>query len=333
MNFRYFLFRVAQTGFVLWLIVTMLFFMFRLAPGDYSSLMLQQGVDPAQAEAFKEKWGLNEPLHIQYYKELTLYAQGEFGTSIKHRKPVLPFVTGRLFNTLLLVIPGISMAYVIGASIGTVMGTKRGSNFEKGAITAITAISGLPSFFFAMLLVIIFSSWLGMFPTSGHLSSETIKAFGGTAPWWRPYLTVDFLWHYILPFSAVTIRYSVLPSLVMRTNVVEVLGQANFYYDRMVGLPKFDRLKRISKHASLPLITLYPIALAQAIGGIVLIEFIFGWPGIGYSLVQAVFLQDTPVARFIFFVIAVIVLIGNFIADIAYGFIDPRVSVGDEPEA
>jgi peptide/nickel transport system permease protein len=113
----------------------------------------------------------------------------------------------------------------------------------------------------------------------------------------------------------------------MRTSVVETLGQDFSFYHRMTGMPKFQRMANIAKHSSLPVITVYPATMTRAIGGLVLIETVFNWPGIGFALVQAVLARDFPVVQFVFIVIAAFVISANFLVDVLYARIDPRVGV------
>lgn len=175
-------------------------------------------------------------------------------------------------------------------------------------------------------MIIIFAGWLNIFPTSGMISYETRQIYAD-APWWRIYLTKDFLMHYSLPFITIVLRYIFFPSLVMRTSVIEVMNEGFNYYHRITGIPKLKRYMGVAKHASLPVITLYPVSMTRAIGGLVLVEIVFNWPGIGYRLVQSVFGRDFPVLMFIFFLIGLFIIIANFIVDILYGVIDPRVSL------
>jgi peptide/nickel transport system permease protein len=117
----------------------------------------------------------------------------------------------------------------------------------------------------------------------------------------------------------------------MRTSVVEVMGQDFIYYHKVTGLPYISKLKHIGKHAILPVITLYPVSMTRAISGLVLIELVFNWPGIGFALVQGVLQRDFPVVQFVFFITAAMVVIANFGVDLLYGIIDPRISVeGDD---
>lgn len=286
-----------------------------------------RGASPETVAQFKEEWGLNDPLYVQYWRYLTNLIQGDAGTSLQYRRPVFEYVKMGIFNSFILVAPGITLAYIIGSLYGLMAGTSRGSRLERQGIVPIIFVGSFPSFFLAIVLIVIFASWLDIFPTSGMLSSETRRMFADAA-WWRTYTTVDFAKHYALPFLAVVLRYLYLPSLIMRTSVVEVQGQGFSYYQRVAGLPKIQRLRHLAKHASLPVITLYPVSMTRAIGGLVLIEMVFNWPGIGYTLVTAVLSRDYPVVMFVFFLIGAFIVVANYVIDIVYGIIDPRVSVG-----
>lgn len=325
---RYFLFRLLQSLVMIWVAVTVLFLLFRLMPGDFTSLMTYRGADPETVEAFRERWGLNDPLYVQYYRYVTNLMQGDAGTSLQFRQPVINHVKMGIFNSFILVAPAITVAYILGSAYGLIAGTNRGSVIERHGILPIIFVGAFPSFFLAICMVLIFGTWLGWFPTSGFVSSETRQLYADAA-WWRLYATSDFAHHYVLPFVTIVLRYLYLPSLIMRTSVVEVQGQGFDYFQRISGLPVSERLKTTAKHASLPVITLYPVSMTRAIGGLVLIEIVFNWPGIGFALVQAVLGRDYPVVMFVFFLIALFIIIANFLVDIVYGIIDPRVSVGE----
>lgn len=325
---RYFLKRSLQTVFLLWFALTFLFFFFRLLPGDYSTVMLFQGASPEAVEAFREEWGLNDPLHIQYLSYIGNLLQGNAGQSVVVREPVIDYVKMGMFNSIILVAPAITLGYILGSIYGVIAGMNRGKWVEKYPLIFMFFLGSFPSFFVAILMVMVFAGWLNIFPTSGIVSTDTMYAFRD-APWWRRYLTLDFVWHYALPFVAVTMRYLSFPSLIMRTSVIDIKDQPFVYFQRITGLSSRERLKNVAKHASLPVITMYPISLTRAIGGLVLIELVFNWPGIGYQLVTAVFANDYPVIQFIFFLVAAFVILANFLVDIVYGVIDPRVTVSD----
>ncbi len=326
---RYYAFRTLQTVLMLWIAATLLFFLFRAMPGDFTDQMLFAGADPEVVEQFREDWGLNDPLYVQYWRYITNLATGDAGMSLEYRVPVWEYVKMRLFNSFILIAPGITAAYIIGSIYGLIAGMNRGSLVEKYGIVPIIFLGAFPSFVTAIFLIVIFASWLGWFPTGGIITADTRRLFAD-APWWRRYLTGDFLWHAVLPFTAVICRYLFLPSLIMRTSVFEVQGQGFTFYNRITGLPKFNRFRHIAKHASLPVITLYPVSMTRAIGGLVLIEIVFNWPGIGAALVDGVLARDYPVVQFVFFLIAAFIIIANFVVDIVYGIIDPRISVEGE---
>lgn len=325
---RYYVFRTIQTVAFIFLALTFLFFLFRLMPGDFASLMLSQGVTGEAVEQFRESWGLNDPLYVQYWRYVTNMLQGDAGRSLQYRESVWTLTKLRIFNSFILVAPAITIAYLLGGILGTLAGTNRDTSREEFTIGSVLFMGAIPEFVTAMFLIIIFASVLGIFPTSGMLSTSTILELA-EAPWWRPYLTTDFALHYVLPFSAIVIRYLYLPTLIMRTNVGEVLGQDFFLYHRVTGLSGRTRFLNLMKHASLPVITIYPISLTRAIGGLVLVETVFNWPGIGFLLVEAILRRDFPVVQFVFFLVAAFIIIANFVVDIVYGFIDPRVSVSE----
>ncbi len=323
---RYLAVRSTQTVFMLWLVLTLLFFFFRLMPGDFTDLMLAGGADPESVESFREEWGLNDPLYVQYWTYLVNFVQLDVGTSIQYRVPVWDHVKIRIFNSFILIAPAITAAYIIGSIVGLIAGRNRGSLFEKYGVLPFIIAGTFPSFFIAIVLVVVFAGWFGWFPTSGMYTPGTR---GDEAAWYSVYFTFDFAAHYVLPFTAVFLRYLYLPTLIMRTSVVEVLGQDFSFYRRMTGVSKFKQRMHTARHASLPVLTLYPVSMTRALGGLVLIEFVFNWPGIGRTLIEAVMARDVPVVMFVFFLIAFFIIIANFIIDIVYGVIDPRVSVTD----
>ena len=320
---RYIVFRSLQTVFTLWLVLTALFVMFRSMPGDFTAQMAVSGASPESLAALRAQWGLDQPLYVQYWRYISNLAQGNLGESPVYRVPVWEFVKMRIFNTFILVAPAMTFTYILGALIGTIAGSKRGSRLEKIGLIPVIGAGSFPAFFISIVLIVVFASWLNLFPTSGMLSAGGSDA--GT--WWGPYVTPDFGIHYVLPFVAVVCRYLFIPSLIMRTSVVEVMGQDYTEYHRLTGLPTTKRLRHVAKHASLPVITIYPVSLARALGGLVLIETVFNWPGIGFTLVEAVLGRDYPVVQFVFFVVAAFVIISNFLIDLLYGVIDPRIRV------
>jgi peptide/nickel transport system permease protein len=325
---RYFVSRTVQTFVMLWAILTFLFFFFRLMPGNFADIMLFQGASEEAVEQFQKKWGLNDPVYVQYANYMGNFLIGDAGVSLRTRQPVWSTVKMPLFNSFILIAPAITVGYLIGGVIGTIFGTNRNTRLERFGIIGTVFIGTVPIFFLGIVLIVVFSGWLGWFPSSGMLSPIAVDRFSDD-PWWRMYVSKDFALHYMLPFLTIAIRYANFPTLIMRTSVVEVLNQDFVYYQRITGISDFRRKLHIARHASLPVITLYPISMTRAVGGLVLLEVVFNWPGIGRELVEAVLQRDFPVVQFIFFLVAAMVIIGNFLIDIIYGIVDPRVSVED----
>ncbi|WP_254280443.1 ABC transporter permease [Haloarcula marina] len=324
---RYIVNRFAVTVALLFLILSFLFLFFRALPGSYTNILVAQGASPESVAALEQRWGLNEPIYIQYIRYIVNFVQLDIGTSFQNSQPVWEFVRPKLFNTFILVAPGITFAYVVGSIYGTYLGTTDNEVVEDLGPVPLIFFGSFPEFFIAIFLIFIFAGIFDIFPTSGILTPSVRSAFVD-APWWRPYLTLDFAAHYVLPFTAVVMRYLFFPTLIMRTNVAEVLDQDFTHYMRISGLSERTRFRHMLKHASLPVITLYPVSMTRAIGGLVLIESVFNWPGIGAALVAAVLARDFPVVQFVFFLVAAFVVISNFLVDIVYGWVDPRVSVG-----
>jgi peptide/nickel transport system permease protein len=315
-SLRFYGVKLAEMIVTLWVIVTAIFLLFRLMPGSYTDILVFSGASQATADALIAKWGLNDPFYVQYGRFMWNYLTLNPGTSFQTREPLLEMLLPRMWNSFILVAPGITLAYILGAGVGTIAGGNRGSRLDEWGMLPFVLVGTIPSFFTSILLIIVFAVGLGWFPTSG------IGGVGLANP-----LNPAFPWHYTLPFTAVVMRYLWYPTLVMRTSVVEVMGQPFIKYHEISGLPQRTVWQNIAKHASLPVITLYPISMIKALSGLVLIEMVFNWPGIGFTLVEAVFQRDFPVLQFVFVILAVYIVIANFIVDLLYARIDPRVTL------
>jgi peptide/nickel transport system permease protein len=327
-KYKYLLVRSGQTIVLLVGVLALLFFFFRLLPGDYTDLMLFRGASEETIAAVRQKWGLDEPLYVQFWTFISNLAQGDAGTSHAAQKPVLDFVKIKLFNSFILIAPAITAAYLMGSIIGAVFARARNTSIEKLGLPLVIFLGSFPAFFSSLVLVIIFAVFLNWFPTSGLIS------YGGAITvdeaWWKVYTTKDFAFHYALPFTAVFLRYLFGPTLVMRTSMVDVIDQDFMFYHRVTGLSNVSQYKHLLRHSMLPVITLYPVSMTRAIGGMVLVEKVFNWPGIGTALINAVLARDFPVIQFVFFLVAAFVIISNFAVDIIYGIIDPRISLGED---
>ncbi len=324
---RYYIKRTIITAGLIFLTITALFFMFRLMPGSFTDQLAQFGASQDSIDALEERWGLNDPLHVQYITFLQNLVQGDLGTSFRLGEPVAPLVGSRILNSFILVAPAIVAGYIVGSIIGAHMGIHKGELSDRFGSIGLIVIGTLPEFVLGIILLAVFSSILGIFPSGGMISSSFRNEYPG-AGLLTMMQTGDFWLHYTLPFLTIALRYTFSPSLIMRTSIIEVAGQGFTYYNRMKGLPKNNRFKHLARHASLPVITGFPASMTRALGGVVIVELVFNWPGIGSLLIDSVLAQDYPVIQAVFILIAIWVILGNYLVDIIYTVIDPRVSLG-----
>ena len=323
---KYVLVRTIHSLVTLCLVISAIFFLFRLMPGDFTQMIAMRGADEEVLNTIREQWGLNDPLYVQWYTYMINLIFLDFGTSRVYRVPVWEHVKMPIFNTFILVAPAVTLNYILGGVIGTAIGRAKGKASEKFTNITLITIGSFPSFFIGIVLIIVFSQWLNLFPSSGMIPGRVISDHD---TWWGPYLTRDFAHHYILPFSAIVLRYLFFPTMLMRSSVVEVTGSNFAEYQRLTGISSLRHAFHLAHHASLPLISMYPMSMIRAFGGLVLIETVFNWPGIGWLLVDGVLARDLPVVMFIFTIVAVWVILTNFIVDLLYGIVDPRITTQD----
>ena len=315
----YILRRLAQSVLVVWAVTTIMFFMFRVMPADPTAVLMERGMTEEARLVLMERWGLTGSLWDQYVRYLANLLQGDFGSSFFYRKPVWEVLLPLIVNTLWIAIPGLLIGALLGSAIGVLVGwARRGGKVERSGIFLATVIRGVPSFVIGIALLTIFSSTLGWFPGFG-------MGDPGGAEGFQRYLRWEFLHHLALPLIAVIIYFIPENLLLMRSGVVENRTEDYIELVRAKGVPS----RRVAWHAArnslLPLITwLFP-ALAETIAGIVVIEIVFSWPGVGRELVLAVTRQDYPLAQAAFFLLAVMIVLANLAADLTYGKLDPRV--------
>lgn len=315
----YILRRLAQSVLVVFAVTTIMFFLFRVVPTDPTAMMVERGISEEARQALLERWGLTGSLWEQYVRYIGNLLVGDFGNSFFYRQPVWDVLLPRIVNTLWIALPGLLLGALIGAALGMAVGwSRRGGAVERGGILAATVIRGTPSFIIGIALLAIFSSWLGWLPGFG-------MGEAGDRTGLARYLHPEFLVHLILPVLAVVIYFVPENLLLMRSGVVENRTEDYIELVRAKGVSDTRVAWHAGRNSLLPLITwLFP-ALAETIAGIVVIEIVFSWPGIGRELVLAVTRQDYPLAQAAFFLLAVMIVLANLAADLTYGKLDPRV--------
>jgi peptide/nickel transport system permease protein len=310
--------------FVLWAIASILFLMFRLLPGDPTLAYIDPTFTEEQRQLLLHQFGLDKPLSEQYFIYLGNLVHGEFGLSFRQRLPVTGLVFSTLPNTLVLTIIALLVSYAFGAFFGAVLAWTRGSLLEISSIPLVLATRAAPEFWVGMVLLAVFAFGLNWFPAGGATSP------GATFPSeWARVLSWDFASHLVLPALTLAIFLQGLPVLLMRSNMLEVMREEFVTMARMKGIPEWSiMLRHAARNALLPLVTAFALGFGASIGGDVVVETVFSWPGLGRMLVDAVGSSDYPLAQGAFMLIAVVLVVMNFLADIAYGLLDPRVAHG-----
>jgi peptide/nickel transport system permease protein len=316
--------RFAQMLLVLWAVATLLFFLFRLMPGDPTLAYIDTTFTAEQQEELKRQFGLDRSLLEQYLIYFGNLLQGEFGTSFRIKKPVFDIIFDVLPNTLALTVLSITIAYVFGVLVGAWLAWKRGTAAEAVGIPLVLTLRAAPEFWLGMVLLAVFAFGLGWFPSGGANSAGV--TFGST---FERLTSADFLRHLVLPAATLALYLQGLPLLLMRSNMLDVLQEDYVMMARMKGLPEWRIvLLHAARNALLPVVTAFALGLGASVGGNVVVETVFSWPGLGRMLVDAVAASDYPLAQGAFMFIAFILIIMNFVADLLYSVLDPRVSHG-----
>ncbi|MFQ5854577.1 MAG: ABC transporter permease [Anaerolineae bacterium] len=313
--------RLAQSVLVLWVVVTLLFLLFRLAPGNPLVAYIDPTFTEEQQDALLRQFGLDKPLYVQYFIYLGNLLQGELGDSFFYRDPVAKLVMDVLPNTLYLTLTSLVIAYVVGVIGGVLLAAQRGTRFEQAGVTFTLMTRAAPEFWVGMIFLAFFAFHLQWFPSSGATSPGTIYDSE-----WAKLTSVDFWKHMVLPATTMALYLHGLPLLLMRSNMLEILEDDFITMGRLIGYSEWRLMARhAARNALLPVVTAMALGVGYSIGGNVVIENVFGWPGLGRLLVRAVSSSDYPVAQGTFFFIAVIMVAMNFLADLLYGLLDPRV--------
>src|SRR5580692_2557441 len=309
---------------VLWAVATLTFVVFRLMPGDPTLNFLSPTFSEDTRAALLRSFGLDKPLWEQYLIYLGQLLRGDFGRSFLQDAPVAAILWAALPNTVILTLVSLCLAYAFGIVAGAFLAFRRGTVVEAGVIPAALATRAAPEFWLGMLVLALFAFQLGWFPTGGAVSpGGSLGSLGARL------VSGDFWWHLCLPALTLTLFLQGLPLLLMRATMLEVLNDEFIVMARMKGLSRWSIVMRhAARNALLPVVTAFALGLGASIGGNVVIETVFAWPGIGRVLVQAVQGSDYPVAEGAFIMIAFVLVVMNTVADLVYALLDPRVTAG-----
>lgn len=316
--------KVANFIVLVWVAITLNFLMPHLMPGNPMEALVaksQGRIDPVVMHALALQFGINnKPLWQKYIDYMNQLFHGNLGVSITYYPVTVRSVIGQALPwTVILVGVTTILAFVIGTLIGIVAAWQRNKLFDSLMGPIWMTLGSIPQFWLALLLLYYFAFKLGWFPQMhsynyGDTPSFTLQFIG------------DAIWHSILPGFALLITTIGGWMLAMRNNMIQVVSDDYVLFARAKGLKsRTIMLTYAARNAILPNITQFAIALGYAVGGQILIEEIFSYPGIGYQLAQAVITQDYPLMQGIFLIIAAVMLLANFLVDIIYMRLDPRV--------
>ena len=318
---KYILTRLAHMLIVLWAVGTILFFMFRLMPGTPLAAFIDNTTTAEQQQALIRQFGLDKSLGEQYWLFITNALQGDLGQSFFFKRPVTDVVMEVLPNTIILTMVSLVVAYVFGTLAGAYLAWHRGRWIEGIGIPLALTTRAAPEFWLGMVMLAVFAFGLGWFPAGG---ANTAGANFDSE--WARIFSLDYLRHLALPAITLAVYLQGLPLLLMRSNMLEVLQEEFITMGRMKGLSNSTiLLNHAARNALLPVATAFALGIGSAVGGNVVVETVFSWPGIGRLLVNAVSASDYPLAQGAFLIITFVLIIMNFIADITYHLLDPRV--------
>ena len=316
---RFLLARVLQMTVTLAVLVPMTFFLFRAVPGDAASAVIGPDVDPTVADRLREQYGLDKPLLDQFLAYCGSLLHGDLGVSFQYKLPVTDLLAERLLNTGVLVAPALVLAVTIGVGVGAFSATSH-RRFDRFVGTSAFVIKSAPVFWVSTLSLMMVAFTWKLVPSIGMTSP------GSHAEGFGRFLSLDFLHHLVLPLSILVLYYLVEPMLTMRASMKEILGQEFIQMGRAQGLRRRSIVYRHgARNATLPVVTLAPTLADNVIGGQVIVETVFSWPGMGRAVVDAVNNFDYPMMQGIFLITAVTIVVVNATIDVVYAYLDPRV--------
>lgn len=307
-------------------IITVAFFVLHLAPGDPSMLYLHRNMSPESLEHVRRSMGLDDPVLIRYVKWLAGILRGDFQYSLTLDRPALDVVLDRLPNTILLSATAIGGAFVVGVLVGVFQAVRHRSPVDSFLSVVTLFFYSMPSFWLAIMMVLTFSlfarnvwDWPIWFPASG-IHSPDYEFLTGFEK------LLDTARHLVLPATTLALVLAAGVARYVRSSMLEVIQQDFVRTARAKGLPERTVIfKHVLRNALLPVITLLGLYLPFLFSGAVLVETVFAWPGMGLLVVEAIGRRDYPVVMAASLIFAGLVVLGNLMADLLYGLVDPRI--------
>jgi ABC-type dipeptide/oligopeptide/nickel transport system permease component len=314
---RYIVGRLIQAVILIIAVTALTFILVRLAPGDPISFLVGERANPEFQERLRRELGLDQPLHVQLVTYFQHLARGDLGFSFTYQAPVLTVILSRLQPTLLLMAVSLVLSALVGIWSGVSSAVNAGS--RRAAVVTVGSLVGysIPAFWLGQILILVFGVWLGWLPILGMTSRFNAR---GPEQW------LDIALHLVLPVLTLTVFHVALISRLTRAAMLEVLDLEFVRVARSKGLSERVVVYRHAlANAALPIITVLGLQLGSLVAGFVLVETVFGWPGLGRLTFDSIAARDYPVITGLFIFVAASVILSNLAADIAYAVADPRV--------
>jgi ABC-type dipeptide/oligopeptide/nickel transport system permease component len=275
--------------------------------GDPAALLMPMDATPEQVAQFRKEMGFEDPLIVQYWRFFKGTLRGDFGQSFRHSQPALELVMERMPATIQLTAAAMVIALVVAIPVGIISAIRRNSILDHIGMTGALLGQSTPVFWLGIMLILIFSVTIQWFPSSGRGEIQ----------------------HLVLPAITLGMFTMARTARMMRSSMLEVLGQEYMKTAKAKGLnPGMVILKHALKNAAIPVVTIVGMELGTLLGGAVITETIFAWPGVGRLAVQAIYNRDYPVVQAAVFLLASIFVLVNLIVDLLYTYLDPRVKLG-----
>lgn len=297
----------------LFIVAVIVFLITRMIPGDPAAVMLGPQAGAEEVKALSEKLGLDEPLHVQFLEYFGNIIQGDLGTSLAYSQPIIDLILERFPNTVILAISALLIAIIVGVPIGIIAATRQNSILDY-AVTAVSLIGvSMPVFWLGVMLVLYFSVNLGWFPSTGMGSMD--EGF------------MNFIRHLILPSITLATIPTAQFARITRSSMLEVISKDYVKTARSKGLKEFVVIcKHAFKNALTPLLTVMGLQISSLLGGAVLTETIFSWPGMGLLIMDAIEKRDFVVVQGTVLFVAFIFVTVNLVIDILYKVVNPKIN-------
>ena len=297
--------KLGHTAIVVFCVLTLVFAVLHMT-GDPVMMLLPPNASREEIDALSRTLGLDQPLIVQYGRFLARIARGDFGTSLQHQQPAMGLVAERLPASALLAVTALGLAVAVALPLGIVAAVRRGTVLDRLAVALAALGQSAPIFWTGLMLMLVGSVILQLLPTSGY----------GT---WR---------HLILPALTLASYPMAAIARLVRSGMLEVLDADYVRTARAKGLPERRVvLKHTLRNAALPIVTVVGLQFGLLLGGAIVCEMIFSWPGVGRLMIFAIYNRDFPLVEAAVFVMAMVFVAGNMLVDLCYAWLDPRVKL------